>query len=58
LETTAPAAIILPLPTTTPDNIVTLQPIQTSCSTITSLSKPSGLFVSFISETNFPITLA
>ena len=38
LATTAPAAMVVPLPMVTPESNVTLHPIQTSFSTITSWS--------------------
>ena len=37
-DTTAPAATVVPLPIVTPAKSVTLHPIHTSSSTITSLS--------------------
>lgn len=42
--TTEPAATVEPLPTTAPDNRTTFIPIQTSSSTITSLSNYSWFF--------------
>ena len=57
-ETTAPAATVVPLLIVTPDKIVTLLPIQTSFSTITSLSYPLGLLASVMSVINLPIKRA
>lgn len=58
LLTTAPTATIEPLPIVVPDNSVTIAPIHTSDSMMTSLSYPSGLYVSITEEQNFPITEA
>ena len=58
LATTAPAATVVPRPIVTPERNVTLQPIHTSSSTMTSLSYPLGLLASVISATYKPIMRA